>query len=585
MFTRLIGYFLAAFVPTGLLIGMPIWNHRRTEEALLAVAERNHVHLQSEIILADFRSVAADVLVLADGHNLKRLIQEESPRHRETVANEFRNFAQHKQLYDQIRFINEAGQEIVRVNLESGRAIVVPANELQSKRDRYYFVETMRLRQGELFVSPFDLNVEEGRIEQPPKPTIRFATPILDEQGQRRGIVIVNYLGQKLFDKLARAWVNAAGENWLLNSNGYWLRGSDDQKNWAFMYPERANLTLAHLQPEVWRQLQNRESGQFTNGGRLYTFERIRPVDSLIQRTAPMPSGPVAVASGHEPYSWIVLAEVRPEVMAAHVGRLGALLLPIELGLAAIVAAISYFLARAHLRHEQMRLRWLQSARLAAIGEAMAGLSHESRNALQRSQSGLEMLAKRVSDRPDAMRLIEEVQAAQQYLYQLYETVRGYAAPLEIRRRPTDLRELAEETWHQLLREHSCKSAELIGESNTSDTTCSVDPLAMSQVFRNLLENALAAAGDQPRVCLRWSDARLGQSSALQVSLRDNGPGLSREERQRLFEPFFTTKLHGTGLGLAISKKIIESHGGRIAVGESNGNGAELIVTLPRSSS
>ncbi len=72
----------------------------------------------------------------------------------------------------------------------------------------------------------------------------------------------------------------------------------------------------------------------------------------------------------------------------------------------------------------------LQTQRLAAIGEAMTGLAHESRNALQRSQAGLEMLAKRVKDRPDAESILAEIQQSQRHLHRLYEEVRGYAVPI-----------------------------------------------------------------------------------------------------------------------------------------------------------
>jgi two-component system sensor kinase FixL len=68
----------------------------------------------------------------------------------------------------------------------------------------------------------------------------------------------------------------------------------------------------------------------------------------------------------------------------------------------------------------------------------------------------------------------------------------------------------------------------------------------------------------------------------LRVAVRDNGPGLGPEQRQRIFDPFYTTKTRGTGLGMAIAKRIVEAHGGRIAVGEGRAAGAEIIILLPR---
>ena len=64
--------------------------------------------------------------------------------------------------------------------------------------------------------------------------------------------------------------------------------------------------------------------------------------------------------------------------------------------------------------------------------------------------------------------------------------------------------------------------------------------------------------------------------------VRDNGPGLDPELRQKVFDPFFTTKAKGTGLGMAIARRIVEAHGGQIAVGDGDAPGAVFVITLPR---
>ncbi len=108
------------------------------------------------------------------------------------------------------------------------------------------------------------------------------------------------------------------------------------------------------------------------------------------------------------------------------------------------------------------------------------------------------------------------------------------------------------------------------------------DRFHLKQVFRNLLENALAAGGSPPRVEVACSPVTLGGREAVRVVVRDNGPGFTAEARQKLFEPFFTTKVRGTGLGLPICKRVVEAHGGRIETGAGAGPGAEIVITLPR---
>jgi PAS domain S-box-containing protein len=232
------------------------------------------------------------------------------------------------------------------------------------------------------------------------------------------------------------------------------------------------------------------------------------------------------------------------------------------------------------LRRAQEQL--LQSERLAAIGQMMTGLAHESGNALARSQSCLEMLAWEVEDRPEALDLITRIQKAQDHLKQLYEEVRGYAAPMKLERDAWDLSAVWRQAWENLALRRQGRDASLRAEPDGPTPPCAVDPFRLEQVFRNILENSLAACADPVRIVVRWDEVDLDGRPAVRVAVRDNGPGLGPEQRRRIFEPFFTTKTKGTGLGMAIAKRIVEAHGGRIAVGAAEGGGAEILITLPR---
>src|SRR5207248_7685118 len=99
---------------------------------------------------------------------------------------------------------------------------------------------------------------------------------------------------------------------------------------------------------------------------------------------------------------------------------------------------------------KQSQERALQAERLAAIGQMMAGLAHESGNALARSQACLEMLELEVQDRPEALDLVGRVQKAQDHLRQLYEEVRGYAAPLRLDREVWEISGVWRQAWTNL---------------------------------------------------------------------------------------------------------------------------------------
>lgn len=226
----------------------------------------------------------------------------------------------------------------------------------------------------------------------------------------------------------------------------------------------------------------------------------------------------------------------------------------------------------------------LQAERLAAIGQMVTGLAHESRNALQKIQASVEMLARRVTGEAEK-ELVGEIQAAQDRLYRLFEEVRSYAAPIQLKREPQKLSDIWREAWRQLATMHQGRNARLLEEIGTVDLRCAVDPFAIERVFRNILENSLAACRDPVRVDIRCSEGEHDSRPAVVVSVRDNGPGLTAEQRQKIFVPFYTTKSRGTGLGMAIAKRIVEAHGGHISVGDGSEPGAEINLILPRGTS
>ena len=211
----------------------------------------------------------------------------------------------------------------------------------------------------------------------------------------------------------------------------------------------------------------------------------------------------------------------------------------------------------------------------------MAGLAHESGNALARSQACLEMLTFESEDRPKSLNLISRIQAAQDHLRQLYDEVRNYAAPVKLELEPWNLSHIWRQAWENLHLLRQNKKATLVEETDGIDLRCSADQFRLGQVFRNILENAMAACQEPVEIKVLCSSIEIDGHPAIRIAFRDNGPGLNAEQRQRIFDPFFTTKTKGTGLGMAIAKRIVEAHGGQIAVGSGSNPGAEILVTLP----
>ena len=217
-----------------------------------------------------------------------------------------------------------------------------------------------------------------------------------------------------------------------------------------------------------------------------------------------------------------------------------------------------------------------RSDRLAAVGQAAAALGHECRTALQRAKACLSMLRLEAADRPKALDLVERTNRAVEDLTRMVEDVRIAVSRPHLRCEPCDLRAVWRAAWEQTA---GADPAGLVVNQAETDPTLTADPFRLRQVFANLFANALAAGAS--RVTIAVADATLHDQPALRVVVRDDGPGLSAEQRRRMFEPFYTTRPNGTGLGMTIVQSIVEAHSGTVAAADVTA-GTEIVITLPR---
>ncbi len=112
------------------------------------------------------------------------------------------------------------------------------------------------------------------------------------------------------------------------------------------------------------------------------------------------------------------------------------------------------------------------------------------------------------------------------------------------------------------------------------------DEAALAEAFAHLVANAAEASPDRnkPRITLSAKPVREGQhSTAVVVTVRDNGSGISPEIKEKIFSPFCTTKPRGMGLGLPIVKRTVFDHHGRVEV-DSTSKGTQVSVVLPATS-
>ncbi|MDO9491016.1 diguanylate cyclase domain-containing protein [Acetobacterium sp.] len=240
--------------------------------------EEQLVRVEKTIISNKVNRLATDLLYVTDALKLG-----DSGRGDYSAAEEhWLAFSNRKMIYDQIRFIDVDGNEVIRVNYADTGATLTDTDELQNKADRYYFTEAIELKDNQVYISKLDLNVENDQIEQPIKPMIRLATPYYGARGQLAGIVVLNYAANDMLSQVGNIASTSQGNIFMLNADGYWLYNSGDTgKAWSFMYANRLDDSFKTDYPDIWQTIQIEKSGSQISDMGVFNYTNILTADEL----------------------------------------------------------------------------------------------------------------------------------------------------------------------------------------------------------------------------------------------------------------------------------------------------------------
>lgn len=234
------------------------------------------------------------------------------------------------------------------------------------------------------------------------------------------------------------------------------------------------------------------------------------------------------------------------------------------------------FIAALWARSERARARSeISAARGEAIARMAATAAHEIRNPLGVIRGTVELMRER-GERTLSARdqgAIDDVIAQVERLRRLTQDFLDLASERSVANEPLDLAGVVED---------AARGAEAAHPGITVRTSVPPVPPMRGDAGRlgQVLSNLLANAAQAQRAGVVWVDTVV-EHGAVRVTIRDEGPGVPPEVRDRLFEPFFTTKDEGTGLGLALSRRIVERHGGALVLVDPGSPGAAFEVRLP----
>ncbi|HHH38838.1 MAG TPA: PAS domain-containing sensor histidine kinase [Sedimenticola sp.] len=373
LFKRFLGIFLPLCLVLAVVGGLHYYTAYSAERSTREASESLNVDLARRTIDSDIGIVVSDLMFLAEHLQRQGLVAPAREADTRRIGQEFLVFARNKGLYDQIRYLDERGMEVVRVNYNRGRPEIVPEAALQNKSSRYYFQAALSLPRGDVYISPLDLNVEGGRIERPLKPVIRFGTPVFDATGRRQGIILLNYLGNRLIHNFTRAAANIADHVELLNQEGYWLSSPRSGEEWGFMFG-RSEVYGSH-HPAAWARIAREPAGQFQDPDGLFTFATVYPERVALAAVRP-PRQRQSTALPGEDRFWKIVSRVSNGELAATPLSFARKHLTLYLAMFFLLALGSWFLAQARYRHhlaeaqrdyEQRFRHTLENIELAAV--------------------------------------------------------------------------------------------------------------------------------------------------------------------------------------------------------------------------
>jgi len=258
------------------------------------------------------------------------------------------------------------------------------------------------------------------------------------------------------------------------------------------------------------------------------------------------------------------------------------------------IRAYAFQLEQANQELREAQAQLVQSEKMAALGNLVAGVAHEINTPLGSihanadvSRRALELLAAVDSGGGDNQRMAQAVRiltesnettrTASERIIRIVRSLRNFARLDEAEFKDVDLHEGIESTL--TLAHHEYKNRIEIVKEYGSLPPVRCNPNQINQVIMNILVNAIHAIHDKGTITIRTS----ADSDGVHVAISDTGVGIRPEYLPRIFDPGFTTKGVGvgTGLGLSIVYKIVQSHGGKIDVKSRPGAGSTFTLTLP----
>ncbi len=462
----------------------------------------------------------------------------------------FLNIAHSSSRITQLRYIDADGMERIRTNRESSSSLpyLVPRDELQNKRHRYYFTQISQAPHELVSYSKIDLNREYGELERPIKPVLRAGVPCVDK-GKLQGILIINFFMQDFLDELVNS---NEYDIYLVDKEDHLLVSTDKQHNWSnYIKQGHSNgsgfrFSDIKLEAPFYANTLNFDNGEALR--LVLKSKKNRLIETLSEETKYIVLLLVFIS---------VLSFPLAYVFSRYPARL-------EKELSEHNRYLQTRVDEAVALHQEQEAQCFKQARYAQMGEMIAMIAHQWRQPLSAIASRVGALQmKRILGTINDQYLETELENISSHTQHLSTTIDDFRAFLqeEKEKQVTTLEAVAEGSLaiiQPLLKAHNIS----VIKQYQGNTELSSYPNELKQVLINLIQNAKEAFEGKEIEEKRVEIKTYKDQGGFYMEVYDNAGGIDQGIIEKIFEPYYTTKgsLNGTGLGLYMSKMIVEKN-------------------------
>lgn len=378
---RFLTFFLIlAFTVFGISLPVYLQYKKGIEEQLLAQEEIS-VASAVQMFQKEMYEQLHMLDLISQTQELKEYISEGKAQQQLRLEAMLKNISTSFHRFDQIRVLDNAGQEKIRVNLVDGKAQLVPKAELQNKAQRYYFKATQSMPLGQIYISAMDLNIEQEVLELPYKPTLRFATALKDANGDPAGVLVINYLAKDMLQRFRLLMSQRVDQQgMLLDSKGYWLSNHKRSNEWGADL-DQPDHNFAQFYPAVWPKIVASKSGMLKTKEGIFRYQSIEPLNFTDNQPAHFRTehNPLVSVESYANTDWKLVVFLPQKVIDARSFLHHSLGRTLLILFVLLIAGLAFLAAYLSVLRQQRRLKDQRSRKLLeqyASIDALTGISN-----------------------------------------------------------------------------------------------------------------------------------------------------------------------------------------------------------------